>query len=276
MCAPDPMTCHLMMIDPTCDVRWRRSQRHPKYLFRNRRAIGLQLKRSILTSCMRCDRRECSCRAGQDGRRAEEPTTRCAPRRRRRGVGFRSSRSSAIVVMTAKEQGGPDVLDADPSDVIWQFIVEYLQQNTPEGTLEEVYRVAEKSRSVRTEAGVAAWTPYLRRRSLLEAAGVVLGGGPDALREVGRCVFNSIRRPERMEIFQALGSPAAVYEALPGFIELYRTGVLHEDGHDRPDECRIEIQMREPRAVPRDLRVRPLPRFHRAATLRVLGGRDRS
>ena len=50
---------------------------------------------------------------------------------------------------------------------------------------------------------------------------MVLGGGPDGVAEVGRCVFDTIRRPERMEIFQALGSPAAVYEALPGFIEVF-------------------------------------------------------
>jgi len=68
--------------------------------------------------------------------------------------------------------------EADSDDVISQFMVEYLQQNTPEGTLEEVYRVAGESWKAATHGGQDAWTPYARRRSLLEAAGVVLGAGP--------------------------------------------------------------------------------------------------
>ena len=149
------------------------------------------------------------------------------------------------MVMTAREQTVPVPFEADAGDVISQFLFEYLQQNTPEGTLEEVYRVAEESRRASAQGAGGLWTPYARRRSLLEAAGVVLGGGPDALREVGRCVFDAIRRPERLEIFQALGSPAAVYEALPGFLETYgpsfrlKTVMIGDYG------CRVEIQMRE-------------------------------
>ena len=149
------------------------------------------------------------------------------------------------MVMTARERRLPEPFEADSGDVVSQFMIEYLQQNTPEGTLEEVYRVAEASRQARALGADGAWTPYARRRCLLEAAGVVLGGGPEALREVGRYVFNTIRRPERMEIFQALGSPAAVYEALPGFIEAFGPSFRLKTEMTGPCECRVEIEMRD-------------------------------
>jgi diguanylate cyclase (GGDEF)-like protein len=150
------------------------------------------------------------------------------------------------MVMTAREGVLSEPFEADSSDVISQFMIEYLEQNTPEGTLQEVYRIAGESRKVATDGDAGAWTPYARRRSLLEAAGVVLGGGPEALEAVGRCVFNSIRRPARMEMFQALGSPAAVYEALPGFIEVYGPSFVMQTSMIGPYECRIEMRMREP------------------------------
>ncbi len=149
------------------------------------------------------------------------------------------------MVTPARGQMLLEPFEADAGDVISQFLVEYLQQNTPEGTLEEVYRVAEESRKARAQVVGGAWTPYARRRSLLEAAGVVLGGGPDALREVGRCVFDAIRRPERIEIFQALGSAAAVYDALPAFLEVYGPSFRLKTDMTGEYECRVEIEMRD-------------------------------
>jgi diguanylate cyclase (GGDEF)-like protein len=147
--------------------------------------------------------------------------------------------------MTARK-GESQPFEVDPGDVVSQFLTEYLQQNTPEGTLEEVYRVAEATRHADTQSNGGAWTPYLQRRSLLEAAGVVLGGGPEALKVVGRCVFDSIRRPERMELFQALGSPAAVYDALPGFVEAFGPSFRMTTEMVGSHEYRIEMWMREP------------------------------
>jgi diguanylate cyclase (GGDEF)-like protein len=144
--------------------------------------------------------------------------------------------------------GGDEVLavtaGAEFGDVLTIFLIEYLQENTPEGTLDEVYRLADEARLFAIDNG-GEWTPHSQRRSLLEATGVVLGGS-DALTAVGRCVFDSIRRPERMEIFQTLGSPAAVYEALPTFIEVSGTAFRMTTDLLGPNECRIEMRMREP------------------------------
>jgi diguanylate cyclase (GGDEF)-like protein len=149
------------------------------------------------------------------------------------------------MVMTGGENGLEVAGEPITADLLTQFLIEYLQENTPEGTLDEVYRLADESRKFWVVSGHGEWTPYAQRRSLLEATGVVLGGS-DALTAVGRCVFDSIRRPERMEIFQTLGSPAAVYEALPTFIEVSGTAFRMHTTLVGPNECRIEIRMREP------------------------------
>jgi diguanylate cyclase (GGDEF)-like protein len=135
---------------------------------------------------------------------------------------------------------------ADSDDILTRFLIEYLQGNTPEGTLDQVYRLAGEARHAAMQIDGAEWTPYARRRSLLEATRVVLGGGSEVLTAIGRCVFESIQRPERMELFQTLGSPAAVYEALPTFIELYGPAFHMMTEMIGTNECRIQIQMREP------------------------------
>jgi diguanylate cyclase (GGDEF)-like protein len=149
------------------------------------------------------------------------------------------------MVMTGGDFGVEVAGPPDAGDMLTQFLIEYLQENTPAGSLEEVYRLAEASRRFWIISGRGEWTPYAQRRSLLEAAGVVLGGS-DALTAVGRCVFDSIRRPERMELFQTLGSPAAVYQALPTFIEVSGTAFRMDTELLGPNECRIEVRMREP------------------------------
>ena len=153
-----------------------------------------------------------------------------------------------MVMTVRKDVSQP--FEAEPGDMISQFLTEYLQQNTPEGTLEEVYRVVQNKRNAVIQSDAGAWTPYWQRRSLLEAAGVVLGGGPEALKAVGRCAFDSIRRPERMEIFQALGSPAAVYDALPGFVEAFGPSFCMTTDMVGLHEYRIELWMREPNEPP--------------------------
>lgn len=156
------------------------------------------------------------------------------------------------MVMTGKDKAlSPELREL--GDDLTQFLIEYLQGNTPEGTLDEVYRLVEAARKVALCNGEGAWSPFAERRSLLEAAGVVLGGGPDTLAEVGRCVFDTIRRPEIMELLQTLGSPGAVYQALPNFLDLYELAFRMATEMLGPNECRIEIRMRAPNEPFREL-----------------------
>jgi diguanylate cyclase (GGDEF)-like protein len=157
------------------------------------------------------------------------------------------------MVMTGKEKALPVPVQRDSGDPLTQFLVEYLQGNTPEGTLDEVYRLVEAARLVATLKGDDAWTPYADRRSLLEAVGVVLGGGAETLGEIGRCVFNAIRRPELLELLQVLGSPAAVYEALPNFLDLYAPAFKMSTEQLGPNECRMQIRMLAPNEPCREL-----------------------
>ena len=157
------------------------------------------------------------------------------------------------MVMTGKDKAYSVPQDRHSGDPLTQFLVEYLQGNTPEGTLDEVYRLVEAARKIALLNGEAEWTPYAERRSLLESAGVVLGGGPETLTEVGRCVFDSIRRPDLLELLQVLGSPSAVYEALPNFLDLYAPAFKMSTEQLGPNECRMEIRMRPPNEPFREL-----------------------
>jgi diguanylate cyclase (GGDEF)-like protein len=155
-------------------------------------------------------------------------------------------RSAWSMVTAGNDRSTSLIGERNGGDVLTQFLLEYLEGNTPEGTLEAVYRLVDVSRKVSTVTDAAAWTPYQERRSLLEAAGVVLGGGPDALTRVGQCVFDSIRNPQRMEMLRSLGSPAAVYEALPSFVGLYAPAFTMATELLGPNECRVEMRMVAP------------------------------
>jgi diguanylate cyclase (GGDEF)-like protein len=157
------------------------------------------------------------------------------------------------MVMTAQDDASSSAGQRGSGDVLTQFLIEYLESTTPEGTLDEVYRMVEAWRGVATLAGDRFWTPSTERRCMLEAAGVVLGGGADSLTEVGRSAFNSIRRPELLEFLRALGSPAAVYESLPTFLNLYAPAFKMSTELVGPQECRIEIRMVEPNEPFREL-----------------------
>ena len=177
--------------------------------------------------------------------------------------------------MTGKDKAISVPEERDSGDPLTQFLIEYLQGNTPDGTLDEVYRLVEGSRNDALVHGEGAWTPYAERRSLLESAAAVLGGGPEVLTEVGRCVFDAIRRPEILELLLVLGSPAAVYDALPNFIDLYAPAFTVSTEQLGPNECRVQMRMRPPNEPFAELcRVRVRHDLHVAATLRLLGSRD--
>jgi diguanylate cyclase (GGDEF)-like protein len=157
------------------------------------------------------------------------------------------------MVMTGKDNALSSPEERDSGDVLTQFLIEYLQCNMPPGTLDEVYQLVEAARKAATLTDDRPWTPYAERRSMLEATGVVLGGGADSLTEVGRSAFNSIRRPELLELLLVLGSPAAVYETLPHFLDLYAPAFKMTTELLGPNECRVELRMVEPNEPFREL-----------------------
>src|SRR5580704_6786346 len=128
--------------------------------------------------------------------------------------------------------------DRDFSGTLTQFLISYLQTCTPEGTLERILRTAGENRAVTALCDPAAWSSYAQFRSLLEATGEVLDG-PATLSLVGRHIFDSIRSPEVMQSLIELGSPAAVYAALPSLTESIIPVVeLRTEAIDA-NECRL-------------------------------------
>jgi hypothetical protein len=154
--------------------------------------------------------------------------------------------------MTSREHAVSAPVGGVLDDALTQFLVDYLQDSlidslqepTPEATLDDVLRAADRSRVVAARNEDEALGPYAQRRHLLEAVGVMLGG-PDTLQKVGRRFFASIRNPERVELLQALGSPTAVYEALPELIEIFGLAFEMRTETLRKDECRIEFRMKD-------------------------------
>ena len=66
-----------------------------------------------------------------------------------------------------------------------RLVVEYLRDKMPPGTLGSVLEVAGETRSMDVLLDDASWSSYEQVRSLLEAAGVVMGG-PRSLAPIGR------------------------------------------------------------------------------------------
>ncbi len=94
-----------------------------------------------------------------------------------------------------------------------RLIVEYLRDEMPPGTLDSVLGAAGETRSMDVLLDDASWSSYGQVRSLLEAAGVVMGG-PRSLAPIGRDAnMLSDSAPEVLESVRALGSTAALYAA---------------------------------------------------------------
>ena len=159
-------------------------------------------------------------------------------------VGLRRDRL-LVVVVSSLEGAFPALRGRDFGGALTQYVVGYLREHTPEGTLEEVFRLAGETRSAEMLSDVNAWSSYGQYRRLLEATGRLLGG-PDALKTVGSHAFDSIRNSEMTETFRALGSPTAVYEALIGVTASTAPGFAMMMDPIGPNECRIRLRMREP------------------------------
>jgi diguanylate cyclase (GGDEF)-like protein len=133
----------------------------------------------------------------------------------------------------------------DFGGTLTEFVVDYLQGYTPEGTTEEIFRLAGETRDLDTLRDVNTWSTYQQYRRLLEATSEVLGG-PAALAAAGSHAFDAIRNPETMETLRALDSTIAAYEAVTGFTPAYVPAVEMSFEAIGTNECRIGIHMREP------------------------------
>ncbi len=143
--------------------------------------------------------------------------------------------------MTNKKAGQIEYSDRDFSGMLTQFVLSYLQACTPEGTLELVLRSAGETRDVATLSDASSWSSYAQFRRLLEATGDALGG-PATLSVIGRHVFDRIQSPDLVESLVAMGSPAAVYDALPGLIEAFAPLVEVQTQNVGPNECVIRTR----------------------------------
>jgi hypothetical protein len=151
-----------------------------------------------------------------------------------------------IEVVDHRRESAPDAsaLSArDFSGVLTQFVVGYLLEQMPLGTLDAVLRPAGETRDGAELSDLNTWSSYAQYRRLLEATGAVLGG-PDTLATVGRHTFDSLRVPEWTETLRALGSPAAVYEVMPGLSDSAAPGCVMAIEMLGPNECRVQLGMR--------------------------------
>jgi diguanylate cyclase (GGDEF)-like protein len=146
-------------------------------------------------------------------------------------------------VMNRKIQSaGPS--DRDFSGVVTQFLISYLQSDASGETLERVLLSAGETRSVAELSEASTWSTYTQLRRLLEATGNELGG-PATLSVVGQHALDSIQSPELLESLSALGSPTAVYAALPKDIGSIALPTQLEIAFTGSSECDISLRFKE-------------------------------
>jgi diguanylate cyclase (GGDEF)-like protein len=146
--------------------------------------------------------------------------------------------------MTKRKVEQSESGDRDFSGVLTQYVVGYLQTCEPEGTLEQVLRSADETRTAIALSDANMWSSYAQVRRLLEATGEVLGGS-SALTAVGKHVNEngSSQSPEIAEALTALGSPAAVFAALPGFFTSTVPIAESLTGNIGPNECTLSMRL---------------------------------
>jgi diguanylate cyclase (GGDEF)-like protein len=126
-----------------------------------------------------------------------------------------------------------------------RFVIGYLQDRAPAGTLEAVLGRAEETRSVAQLMDPSEWSSYGEFRRLLEATKAVLGG-PDALDEIGRYSFDAVTSPELLERVLALGSPGAWMANFAGVVSGTAPIVEMETEELGPTEWMVRIRLKEP------------------------------
>ncbi len=146
--------------------------------------------------------------------------------------------------MMKRKLGRTPSVDRDVSGMATQYLISYLQDFEPAGTLQKVFREAGETRSAKTLQTASTWSSYAQYRRLLEATGSVLNG-LDTLAHVSDHVFDSHQSPELSGSMSSLGSPADTYAVLP---ELMKTTVPIVELITEtvsPTECRIRVRLKD-------------------------------
>ena len=157
----------------------------------------------------------------------------------------------------------------DFGGILTQYVVGYLQRETPEGSLARVLAMAGETRSVAVLSDATTRSTYGEYRRLLEAASHELGG-PDALTGVGAHVFDSVQSPDLSDSMTALGSVEAIYCLLPS---LTTTPVVELQVEDMGSD-EVVVRFRFPPGVEAFPEHCALHMGLFASTPRMLGYRD--
>jgi diguanylate cyclase (GGDEF)-like protein len=143
--------------------------------------------------------------------------------------------------MTKRDTQQGEVCAQDFGGILTQYVVGYLQRETPEGTLADVLALAGETRSPAVLSDATTRSSYGQYRRLLEASSHALGG-PAALTRVGAHVFDTIRSPDLSDSMTALGSVEAIYRTLPS---LTTTPVVELQIEDMgSEEVRVRFRFR--------------------------------
>jgi diguanylate cyclase (GGDEF)-like protein len=149
-----------------------------------------------------------------------------------------------VIPMTKRKVAPAESSGRDVSGFVLQYLFSYLETCEPEGTLEDVLRGANETRSFASLRTGTTWSSYAQFRRLLESTATVLGG-PPTLSLVSLHVFDLIQSPAMAESLAAEDSPAAVFTSLPALMQstIPVVELLTEDLG--PDECRIRFRFRD-------------------------------
>ncbi len=145
--------------------------------------------------------------------------------------------------MMKRKTGRTPPISRDVNGVALQYLISYLQDHEPAGTLQKVFREAGETRSPKTVQSAASWSSYAQFRRLLEATGSVLDG-LTTLARVCDHVFDAHQSPELSDSMSSLGSPADTYAAVPGLMDSTVPIVELLTERVSPTECRVRLRFK--------------------------------
>jgi diguanylate cyclase (GGDEF)-like protein len=132
----------------------------------------------------------------------------------------------------------------DINGLIVQTLFGYLGAWAPAGSIERVLQLSGDARPIADLSDAATWTTYAQFRSLLEAAGEVLGGS-EHLSQIGLHVYDSIQSPELFESLSVFSTPSDLYAAMPSLTESIAPITELRTESTGPNECRIAIRFKD-------------------------------